>query len=52
LPRKEAILSAARITGADAIHSGLGFLPEDADFAALFEELVSTSSARPPSTSG
>jgi acetyl-CoA carboxylase, biotin carboxylase subunit len=28
-----AILSAATITGADAIHPGLGFLAEDADFA-------------------
>jgi acetyl-CoA carboxylase biotin carboxylase subunit len=33
-----AILSAARITGADAIHPGLGFLAEDADFAAAVEE--------------
>src|SRR5208282_4109120 len=29
----EAILSAARITGADAIHPGYGFLSENADFA-------------------
>jgi acetyl-CoA carboxylase biotin carboxylase subunit len=33
-----AILSAASITGADAIHPGLGFLAEDADFAAAVEE--------------
>src|ERR1700752_1479779 len=33
-----AILSAARITGTDAIHPGLGFLAEDADFAATVEE--------------
>src|SRR5689334_14421036 len=33
-----AILSAATITGADAIHPGLGFLAEDADFAATVEE--------------
>jgi acetyl-CoA carboxylase, biotin carboxylase subunit len=33
-----AILSAAAITGADAIHPGLGFLAEDADFAATVEE--------------
>jgi acetyl-CoA carboxylase biotin carboxylase subunit len=33
-----AILSAAAITGADAIHPGLGFLAEDADFAAAVEE--------------
>src|SRR3954465_3193311 len=32
------ILSAASITGADAIHPGLGFLAEDADFAAAVEE--------------
>ncbi len=29
----EAILSAARLTGADAIHPGYGFLSENADFA-------------------
>src|SRR5436309_7487247 len=33
-----AILSAATITGADAIHPGLGFLAENADFAAVVEE--------------
>ncbi len=33
-----AILSAAEITGADAIHPGLGFLAENADFAAAVEE--------------
>ncbi len=33
-----AILSAAAITGADAIHPGLGFLAENADFAAAAEE--------------
>jgi acetyl-CoA carboxylase biotin carboxylase subunit len=33
-----AILSAATITGADAIHPGLGFLAEDPDFAATVEE--------------
>jgi len=33
-----AILSAARITGADAIHPGLGFLAENANFAAMVEE--------------
>src|SRR5213080_4781268 len=33
-----AILSAAAITGADAIHPGLGFLAEDANFAATVEE--------------
>src|SRR5438270_11074899 len=33
-----AILSAATITGADAIHPGLGFLAENADFAGAVEE--------------
>ncbi|HEV8680964.1 MAG TPA: biotin carboxylase N-terminal domain-containing protein, partial [Stellaceae bacterium] len=33
-----AILSAATITGADAIHPGLGFLAENGDFAAACEE--------------
>jgi acetyl-CoA carboxylase biotin carboxylase subunit len=33
-----AILSAATITGADAIHPGLGFLAENADFADAVEE--------------
>jgi acetyl-CoA carboxylase, biotin carboxylase subunit len=33
-----AIISAAAITGADAIHPGLGFLAEDADFATTVEE--------------
>ncbi len=35
---KAAILSAATITGADAIHPGYGFLSENADFAAIVEE--------------
>ncbi len=33
-----AVLSAATITGADAIHPGYGFLSENADFAAMVEE--------------
>jgi acetyl-CoA carboxylase, biotin carboxylase subunit len=33
-----AILSAATITGADAIHPGIGFLSENASFAAMVEE--------------
>ena len=33
-----AILTAATITGADAIHPGLGFLSENPDFAAAVEE--------------
>ncbi len=36
---KAAILSAATITGADAIHPGYGFLSENADFASMVEEL-------------
>ena len=35
---KVAILSAATITNADAIHPGYGFLSENADFAAMVEE--------------
>ena len=33
-----AILSAAQITGADAIHPGVGFLSENANFASIVEE--------------
>ncbi len=33
-----AVLSAAEITGADAIHPGYGFLSENADFAEMVEE--------------
>jgi acetyl-CoA carboxylase biotin carboxylase subunit len=35
---KSAILSAATISNADAIHPGYGFLAENADFAAMVEE--------------
>ena len=35
---KSAILSAATISGADAIHPGYGFLSENAEFAAMTEE--------------
>lgn len=35
---KPAIISAAIITGADAIHPGYGFLSEDADFAEMVEK--------------
>ena len=35
---KQAILSAATITGADAIHPGYGFLSENAEFAEMVEE--------------
>src|SRR5271154_978003 len=33
-----AILTAAHITGADAIHPGIGFLSENANFASMVEE--------------
>ena len=35
---KAAIISAAQITGADAIHPGYGFLSENADFAEMVED--------------
>ena len=35
---KSAIISAALVTGADAIHPGFGFLSENADFAEMVEE--------------
>ena len=35
---KSAIISAALVTGADAIHPGFGFLSENADFADMVEE--------------
>jgi len=35
---KTALLAAAEITGADAIHPGFGFLSENADFAHMVEE--------------
>ena len=36
--KKSAIVSAATITGADAIHPGIGFLSENAEFAQMVEE--------------
>lgn len=36
--RKSHIISAALITGCDAIHPGIGFLSENAEFAAMVEE--------------
>ena len=47
-----AILSAASITGADAIHPGLGFLAENAEFAALVIEHGFAFIGRRPSISG
>jgi hypothetical protein len=46
-----AILSAATITGVDAIHPGYGFLSENARFAEAVERTASPSSDRPRSTS-
>ena len=47
-----AILSAAEVTGADAIHPGYGFLSENAKFAEVCENCGSTSSARGPRCCG
>src|SRR5438477_4414674 len=44
----QAILSAATITGADAIHPGVGFLAENADVAAAVEEHGFTFIGPPP----
>jgi acetyl-CoA carboxylase biotin carboxylase subunit len=49
---KVAILAAAEISGAHAIHPGYGFLAESADFAQMVVETASCSSAPIPSTSG
>ena len=46
---KSAIISAAHITGADAIHPGFGFLSENADFAEMVEEHGIPLSDQPPS---
>jgi acetyl-CoA carboxylase, biotin carboxylase subunit len=46
-----AIMSAALISGAQAIHPGYGFLAENADFAEVCKEHGSSSSARRPRSS-
>jgi len=47
--RGEAIIEAARITGADAVHPGYGFLSENADFAAQCREAGLIFVGPPPS---
>ena len=46
-----AIISAAEVTDAQAIHPGYGFLSENADFAERVGTRASSSSARAPSRS-
>ena len=46
-----AIISAAEVTDAEAIHPGYGFLSENADFAERVERAASPSSAPRPTTS-
>ena len=41
-----AILSAATVTGAEAIHPGVGFLSENPEFAAMVADSMSTAMAR------
>ncbi len=48
---QEAVLSAARITGADALHPGYGFLSENADFAQRCESVGICFIGPPPSAS-
>jgi acetyl-CoA carboxylase biotin carboxylase subunit len=48
---QEAILSAAKITGADAIHPGYGFLSENADFSELCGKRGITFIGPPPAAS-
>ncbi len=48
---QEAILSAAKITGADAIHPGYGFLSENADFSELCAKRGITFIGPPPAAS-
>ena len=43
-----AIISAAEVTGADAIHPGYGFLSENAEFAEVWRSAACTGSARGP----
>jgi acetyl-CoA carboxylase biotin carboxylase subunit len=46
-----AIISAAEVTDAEAIHPGYGFLSENADFAERVRRAVSSSSVRAPTPS-
>ena len=47
----EAVLSAAKITGADAVHPGYGFLSENADFSELCAKRNLTFIGPPPAAS-
>ena len=45
-----ALIEAAKLTGADALHPGYGFLSEDPDFAEICARTTSRSSAPSPTS--